>query len=73
MTFLLHLLSVEIQLTKLVLSGEFVNAFSISKSMIFKLTQIKLLSTELEREFTPGCAKQKQPEIPKHLTSNLEG
>lgn len=39
MTFLLHLMSVEIQLPKLAVSAEFVNTFSISKSIIFKLTR----------------------------------
>lgn len=41
MTFLLCLKSVEIQLSKLVVSAEFVNTFRISKSIIFKLTDIE--------------------------------
>lgn len=38
MTFLLRLMSVEIQLPKLAVGAEFANTFSISKSIISKLT-----------------------------------
>lgn len=56
MTFLLRLMSVAIQLPKLVVSGEFANTFSISKSIIFTLTHIELFPTRLEGEFTSTYA-----------------
>lgn len=49
-------MSVAIQLPKLVVSGEFANTFSISKSIIFTLTHIELFPTRLEGEFTSTYA-----------------